>query len=72
MSDSPALVVFAIGLVNFVHKLPDGQVKFFGGIQITEERRDVARSQLPANFTRLKKSLPPAQIANKNKDMGEF
>ena len=51
MSDSPELVGFAIGLVNFVFKLPDGQVKFFGGIQIAEELRDVARSWLPANFT---------------------
>ena len=51
MSDSPELVGFAIGLVNFVLKLPDGQVKFFGGIQIAEELRDVTRSWLPANFT---------------------
>ena len=29
MSDSPGLVDFAIGLVNSVHNLPDGQVKFF-------------------------------------------
>ena len=29
MSDSPGLVDFAIGLVNFVLNLPDGQVKFF-------------------------------------------
>ena len=28
MSDSPGLVDFAIGLVNFVLNLPDGQVKF--------------------------------------------
>ena len=29
MSDSPGLVDFAIGLVNSVIKLPDGQVKLF-------------------------------------------
>ena len=29
MSDSPGLVDFAIGLVNSVINLPDGQVKFF-------------------------------------------
>ena len=29
MSDSPGLVYFAIGLVNSVINLPDGQVKFF-------------------------------------------
>ena len=29
MSDSPGLVDFAIGLVNAVLDLPDGQVKFF-------------------------------------------
>ena len=29
MSDSPGLVDFAIGLVNFVLNLPNRQVKFF-------------------------------------------
>ena len=29
MSDSPGLVGFAIGLLNVVINLPDGQVKFF-------------------------------------------
>lgn len=37
MSDSPGMVSFGIGLVNFVLNLPDGLVKFFGMIQITEE-----------------------------------
>ena len=32
VSDSPGLVDFAIGLV-----ISNGQMKFFGGIQITEE-----------------------------------
>ena len=36
MSDSPGLVDFTIGLVIFVLNLPDGQVLFFGEIQITE------------------------------------
>ena len=36
MSVSPGLVDFAIGLVIFVLNLPDGQVLFFGEIQITE------------------------------------
>ena len=37
MSDSlPGQVDFAIGLVIFVLNLPDGQVLFFGEIQITE------------------------------------
>ena len=36
MSDSPGLVDFAITLVFFVLNLPDGQVLFFGEIQITE------------------------------------
>ena len=36
MSDSPGLVDFAIRLVIFVLNLPDGQVLFFGEIQITE------------------------------------
>ena len=37
VSDSPGLVDFAIGLVNSVLNLPEGQVKFFWEIQITEE-----------------------------------
>ena len=32
VSDSPGLVDFAIGLVNSVFNLPDGQVIFFLGI----------------------------------------
>ena len=36
VSDSPGLVDFAIGLVVFVLNLRDGQVLFFGEIQITE------------------------------------
>ena len=36
VSDSPGLVDFAIGLVIFVLNLPNGQVPFFGEIQITE------------------------------------
>ena len=37
VSDSPGLVDFTIGLVNFFLDLPNGQVKFFRGIQVTEE-----------------------------------
>ena len=36
VSDSPGLADFTIGLVIFVLNLPDGQVLFFGEIQITE------------------------------------
>ena len=36
VSDDPELVDFAIGLVIFVFNLPDGQVLFWGEIQITE------------------------------------
>ena len=36
VSDSLGLVGFVIGLVIFVLNLPDGQVLFFGKIQITE------------------------------------
>ena len=36
VSDSLGLVDFAIGLVIFVLNLPDGQVLFWGEIQITE------------------------------------
>ena len=32
VSDSPGLVDFAFGLVDFVLNLPNGQVKFYGGI----------------------------------------
>ena len=36
MSDIPGLVDFAIGLVISVLNSPDGQVLFFGEIQITK------------------------------------
>ena len=36
MSERPGLVDFAIGLVIFVLNLPNGQVLFFGEIQIAE------------------------------------
>ena len=36
LSDSPGLVDFAIGLVISVLNLSDGQVLFFGDIQITD------------------------------------
>ena len=36
VSDSPGIVDFAIALAIFVLNLPDGQVLFFGEIQITE------------------------------------
>ena len=36
MFDSLGLVDFAIGLVIFVLNLPEGQVLYFGEIQITE------------------------------------
>ena len=38
VSDGLGLVDFATGLVISILNLPDGQMKFFGGIQITEER----------------------------------
>ena len=46
VSDSPGLVGFAIGLVNFVLNLIDGQEKFFWEIQITEEL-GIPKSFLP-------------------------
>ena len=36
LSDSPGLVDLAVRLVTFVLNLPDGQVLFWGEIQITE------------------------------------
>ena len=36
VSDGPRLVDFAIGIVIFVINFPDGQVLFWGEIQITE------------------------------------
>ena len=36
MSDSPGLVDFAIGLVNSVLNLPDGQARIFRRIKITK------------------------------------
>ena len=37
MSDSLGLVDFGVGLVNSVLNLPNQEVIFLGGIQITEE-----------------------------------
>ena len=37
VSGSPGLVDLAVGLVNSVINLPDGQVNFWAEIQITEE-----------------------------------
>ena len=34
VSDSPALVDFAIGLVNHVLNLPEGQLKFLGKFKL--------------------------------------
>ena len=36
VSDSPGLVDFAIGLVNSVLNLPDGQAKIFRRVKITK------------------------------------
>ena len=41
LADSLWLVDFRIGLVDFVLNLLDGQVKFCGEIQITEELRTI-------------------------------
>ena len=38
MSDRTGLVDFAIGLVNSVHNLPDGQVKFFEEFKLQKDR----------------------------------
>ena len=38
MSDRTGLVDFAIGLVNSVHNLPDGQVKFFEEFKLQKNR----------------------------------
>ena len=40
VSDSPGLVDFAIGLVNSVLNLPDGQAKIFQRIKITKVLQD--------------------------------
>ena len=38
MSDRTGLVDFSIGLVNSVHNLPDGQVKFFEEFKLQKNR----------------------------------
>ena len=43
MSDSAGMVSFGIGVVNFVLNLPDGLMKFFGMIQITEELKNLSK-----------------------------
>ena len=60
VSDSPGLVDFAIGLVNYVFNLPDGQVMFFWGIRTVESILQVKKvlglakmmSGLPENSSR--------------------
>ena len=47
MSDSPGLGDFAIGLVNFVLNLPDGQVKF---LRNSNYRRTVKSTLLIKKF----------------------
>ena len=47
VSDSPGLVDFAIGLVNFVLNLPDGQVKF---LRNSNYRRTVKSTLLIKKF----------------------
>ena len=37
VSDSPGLVDFAIGLVNSVLNFPEGQMKIFRRVKITEQ-----------------------------------
>ena len=41
VSDSPGLVDFAIGLVNSVINLPDGQVKFFEEFNLQSAHQNV-------------------------------
>ena len=48
MADSAGLVDFAIGLVNFVFNLPDGQVMFF--FRNSNNRRNVKSILLVKKF----------------------
>ena len=45
MSDSPGLVDFAIGLVNSVINLPDGQVNFFEEFKLQKNLRNQSARQ---------------------------
>ena len=45
MFDSPGLVDFAIGLVIFVLNLPDGQMLFFGEIQLQKDSNQFCYSK---------------------------
>ena len=49
VSDSLGLVDFATGLVISILNLPDGQMRFLGGTQITEELKPM----LIKNFFRV-------------------
>ena len=44
-SDSPRLVDFAIGLVNSVLNLPDGQVKLFGEFKLQKNCNESCSSK---------------------------
>ena len=64
MSDSPGLVDFAIGPAIFVFNLPDGQVPFFGEIQITEgflSKRVLGLVEMTCGLVHANCSLPEWQ-----------
>ena len=46
MSDSPGLVDFAVGLVNSVLNLPEGQVRFFGEFKLQKSYNQSCSSKI--------------------------
>ena len=61
MSDSPGLVDFAIGLVNSVINLPDGQVKFFEELKLQENCKSNLLVEMMFGLVNVSFSLPEWQ-----------
>ena len=53
MSDSPGLVDFAIGLVNPVFNLPEGQVEFFGKFKLQKNCNQCCSSNFWGSYKTL-------------------
>ena len=65
VSDSPGLVDFAIGLVNSVDNLPDGQVKFLGKFKL-QSCNQSCRSIIFGGLVEMTFGLVHATVSDKN------
>ena len=61
MSDSPGLVDFAIGLVNSVFNLPDGQVMFYEEFEKQKNKTFLGLVEMTSGLVNASFSLPEWQ-----------